>query len=332
MGTCIDTFERKEVKYRLAASQSARVIAGLVGRLRPDAYGATRIDSVYWDTPKRDLIARSLEKPLYKEKLRMRTYRSLETADVAFIELKKKFKGIVYKRRVRMSFAGARAYLEGMPFEEAHRRFPAPVLAEEVRTSEAVSTQIAREIDGFRARHALLSSSMLISCERTAFAPIEGGGAEGVRITFDYGICAVDLRARTAAESAPCRSAHASNAPLLKPSADEGAFPLIGEGEAVMEVKCAGSYPLWLVRLLGSCRAYPSSFSKYGEAYRLCDTSLREPGPNGAAVALRVREQPVRRFRASENRAFADSVPIGAFAARPCDERVSPSIERSCCV
>lgn len=99
-----------------------------------------------------------------------------------------------------------------------------------------------------------------------------------------------------------------------------------------MEVKCAGSYPLWLVRLLGSCRAYPSSFSKYGEAYRLCDTSLREPGPNGAAVALRVREQPVRRFRASENRAFADSVPIGAFAARPCDERVSPSIERSCCV
>ncbi len=329
MGTCIDTFERKEVKYRLAASQSARVIAGLVGRLRPDAYGTTRIASVYWDTPNRDLIARSLEKPLYKEKLRVRTYGPPEAAGVAFVELKKKFKGIVYKRRVRMSFAGAQAYLDGLSFEEALRRFPAPVLAEELRTSEAVSTQIAHEIDGFRARHALLSPSMLISCERTAFAPVEGGGAEGVRITFDRGIRAVDLRLSRAAFASA--SAPSTALPFSGPVADAAAFPLVGDGEAVMEVKCAGSYPLWLVRLLGSCCAYPSSFSKYGEAYRLCDASLRAPDPDGAAVALRVREEAARRSCAPENRTLADPVPIGALVARPCDERVSPSIERSRC-
>ena len=38
-----------------------------------------------------------------------------------------------------------------------------------------------------------------------------------------------------------------------------------------MEVKVPGAYPLWLVRALDDCGAYPTSFSKYGEAYLACE-------------------------------------------------------------
>lgn len=72
MASFTDTFERKEVKYRLNAKQYREVLDALAGRMAADEYGRTRITSLYFDTPTRDLIARSLEKPLYKEKLRVR--------------------------------------------------------------------------------------------------------------------------------------------------------------------------------------------------------------------------------------------------------------------
>lgn len=74
MASFTDTFERKEVKYRLNAKQHREVLDALAGRMAADEYGRTRITSLYFDTPTRDLIARSLEKPLYKEKLRVRWY------------------------------------------------------------------------------------------------------------------------------------------------------------------------------------------------------------------------------------------------------------------
>ncbi len=98
MTTFTDVFERKEVKYRLDARQHRAMAATLRGRMAPDAFGRTRIVSRYFDTPERALIERSLDKPLYKEKLRLRSYGSSQADDRVFVEIKKKYKGIVYKR------------------------------------------------------------------------------------------------------------------------------------------------------------------------------------------------------------------------------------------
>mgnify|MGYP003099679690 CR=1 FL=1 len=74
MATFTDVFERKEVKYRLSARQAEEMRRALAGRLAPDEYGRTSVRSLYLDTPERALIERSLDKPLYKEKLRLRSY------------------------------------------------------------------------------------------------------------------------------------------------------------------------------------------------------------------------------------------------------------------
>lgn len=262
MATFTDVFERKEVKYRLSAHQGEEVRRALAGRLAPDEYGRTSVRSLYLDTPERALIERSLDKPLYKEKLRLRSYGAPTDDGLVFVEIKKKFKGIVYKRRVGCSYAAARAYLGGVPYEEACARFP---LADPVAAAESLaprSRQIASEIDRFRERHAPLVPSMLIRCERVAYAPVldalTGMPPADVpcdlRITFDELIAYRDLFAAAAPADGSTRTLTA----------------LLCADEAVMEVKSTGPFPLWLVRALDASHIYPTSFSKYGAAYRAC--------------------------------------------------------------
>lgn len=144
-----EAFERKEVKYRLDAAQRHAMLTAIERRMAVDDYGTTSIASRYFDTPDRALIERSLGKPLYKEKLRVRSYGIPGEDDQVFVELKKKYQGIVYKRRVGCSYAATRAYMGGMPYEQACREFPLPdpILAEASLSSR--SLQIAREIDAF---------------------------------------------------------------------------------------------------------------------------------------------------------------------------------------
>lgn len=246
MATAADTFERKEKKYLITVEQCAAIKAGLAAHMRLDDYGATRIDSLYMDTPDRALICRSLEKPLYKEKLRIRSYGPFSEAETVFVEIKKKYKGIVYKRRVRMSAEGARAYVRGLSYEEAQARFPieGSTLEKELAPGKV---QIAREIDAFFKRYDGLDSSMLISCMREAWCRIDPEDEDCVdRITFDEDICYVDLME----ESSVMRR------------------PVTAPDQVIMEIKCAGGYPVWLCDLLSSVGAYPRSFSKYGNAYK----------------------------------------------------------------
>lgn len=266
MATFTDTFERKEVKYRLNASQHRAVLDALAGRMAADEYGRTRITSLYLDTPHRDLIARSLEKPLYKEKLRVRWYGTPKSSDRVYVEVKKKYKGIVYKRRVGCSNAASQAYLVGrVPYEDACARFPLGDAAQQQESLTDHSLQIAREIDQFVARYRNLRPSMYIVCERTAYAPLPDGDADGLRITFDTGITYRDV----------LQAGDRTNSSY---------HPLLGLGEAIMEVKTAGAFPLWLVNVLSECESYPSSFSKYGAAYEACerrDTLRRDAAGSG---------------------------------------------------
>ncbi|WP_294421558.1 polyphosphate polymerase domain-containing protein [uncultured Senegalimassilia sp.] len=253
MASFTDTFERKEVKYRLNAKQHREVLDALAGRMAADEFGRTRITSLYFDTPTRDLIARSLEKPLYKEKLRVRWYGTPTSGERVYVEIKKKYDGIVYKRRVGCSLTAAYAYLMGrVPYENACVQNP---LADQLQQDEALtlhSIQIAREIDAFTARYRNLRPSMYIVCERTAYAPVPGADADGLRITFDSGVAYRDVLAG-------------------EREAGSAFHPLLGLGETIMEVKTSGSYPSWLVEVLSGCQAYPSSFSKYGAAYQECE-------------------------------------------------------------
>ncbi len=286
MATTGDTFERKEKKYLITAEQCAAIKAGLAAHMRLDDYGATRIDSLYLDTPDRSLICRSLEKPLYKEKLRIRSYGAFSEADTVFVEIKKKYKGIVYKRRVRMSSEGARAYVGGMTYEEAQRRFPVKGSTPE-RELAAGKMQISREIDAFFRRYEGLSSSMLISCLREAWCPVDPSDVDCVdRITFDVDISYIDLM----------EQASVMRRPVTAPD------------QVIMEIKCTGGYPIWLCDLLSSVGAYPRSFSKYGNAYK---RTLAERG----AVHVRKSESgKVSIYRiptAKERTAAADDMLLG---------------------
>lgn len=266
MASFTDTFERKEVKYRLNAKQHRYVLDALAGRMAEDEYGRSRITSLYFDTPTRDLIARSLEKPLYKEKLRVRWYGQPARAGRVYVEIKKKYDGIVYKRRVGCSQAAAMAYLTGgVPYENACAANPLSDQAQQEESLTLHSIQIAREIDAFVGRYRNLRPSMYIVCERTAFAPVPGGGAEGLRVTFDSGVAYRDAMAA---------GRHA----------DAQFHPLLGLGEVIMEVKTCGAFPSWLVEALNGCEAFPSSFSKYGAAYEAVE---RAAGVDRAAAVAR---------------------------------------------
>lgn len=306
MDAYVSTFKRIEKKYRLSAQQMEKLSIALAPYIEVDEYGVARIDSLYYDTPDRALIARSLEKPLYKEKLRVRAYGDMAAATCVFVEMKKKYDGVVYKRRVKVSRQAATAWLSGAcGYEEAVRAYPLhaamwggdgavfdgengvpagegpagempcakPVCAAALGASEPeelswANGQIAREIDAMVARCGGVEPSMLISCNRAAYRT-RHGVASDVRITFDNAIVYRDLRAGAGACG---QGASRPMTPLLRP------------GEMLMEVKCAGAMPLWLARALADAHAYPSSFSKYGNAYQHVMAAADANGAGRAAA------------------------------------------------
>ncbi|SFB70580.1 polyphosphate polymerase domain-containing protein [Butyrivibrio sp. YAB3001] len=161
-----DVFERIESKFLLDEIQYQELLKRLEGMAKIDSYGETSILNIYFDTPDFLLIKRSLDKPVYKEKLRLRTY-GVPTDDTnAFIEIKKKYKGVVYKRRISMTYEEAISYLT--------KGGTAPV-----------SSQISKEIDYFIQYYKKIRPAMAISYDRIAMAGIYD---PELRITFDSNI------------------------------------------------------------------------------------------------------------------------------------------------
>lgn len=158
-----DVFKRYEKKYLLEGPVYRALFEALRTEVRPDEYGETTIYNLYCDTPDRRLIRASLEKPVYKEKLRLRCYGMPRPEANAFLELKKKYKGVVYKRRVDMSLAQAEAYLN-------RKRCPPP------------PSQIQREIAWTLQYYPQLAPSMFLCYDRLAVCGLED---PNLRITFD---------------------------------------------------------------------------------------------------------------------------------------------------
>lgn len=166
MSGFLSTFKRVETKYLLDGYQYNELMKRLEDIARVDEYGKTSILNIYYDTPSWELIKTSLDKPVYKEKLRLRTYGIPEDDTNAFVEIKKKYDGIVYKRRMNMPYKKAFDYLLG-----------------ECKSGQ--DSQISREIDAFLDFYAQLEPAMAISYDRIA---LKGIYDPDLRITFDTNI------------------------------------------------------------------------------------------------------------------------------------------------
>lgn len=155
-------FQRYELKYRITREQMACIKAAMSAYMVPDEYGRSLIQSLYYDTPDHRLIRRSLEHPVYKEKLRLRSYGVAQKDSHVYLELKKKYQSVVYKRRMQLTQAQAETYLAGGACPAA--------------------SQIAREIDYALHFYPELAPKILIQCQREAFY---GKNDHEFRVTFD---------------------------------------------------------------------------------------------------------------------------------------------------
>ena len=104
-------FKRYELKYLLTQQQKQAVLSAMESHMALDRYGRTTIRNLYYDTDNYRLIRRSMEKPEYKEKLRLRSYSQVGSEDLVFVELKKKYQSVVYKRRISLPEHQAMAWM-----------------------------------------------------------------------------------------------------------------------------------------------------------------------------------------------------------------------------
>lgn len=165
----LSRFSRIELKYLLNQEQYSALIAAVKEHMKSDEYGESVIMNIYFDTPDFKLIRASIEKPAYKEKLRLRSYGKPNDDSVVFLELKKKYKKVVYKRRENAPLCKMQNYFDtgDLPFE----------------------SQIFKEIDYFFNFYKDLAPKMFISYLREAYFDKEN---PELRISFDTEITCRD--------------------------------------------------------------------------------------------------------------------------------------------
>ncbi len=221
-------FKRYEKKYMLNRRQQENLMNQIMPYIKEDKFGKYTICNIYYDTEDWELIRRSIQKPVYKEKLRVRSYGVPADDGKAFIEIKKKYKGIVYKRRITAEAKDVQEILTGAS-------------GVEIKKSDE---QIRNEIMWFQNFYRT-QPRIFIGYDRQAFAGIQDSG---LRITFD-----TNLRWRDEELDLRC--------------GDYGK-PVLQDEQVLMEIKMPGTCPLWLAHILNENRIYPTSFSKYGTCYK----------------------------------------------------------------
>ncbi len=159
----VTVMQRYEMKYLLSGVQTDYIRRALAGRMKIDEYGMSSIASLYYDTPDARLIRASLEKPAFKEKLRARSYGLATETSPVFLELKRKYDGVVYKRRVPSTVPGVAQFFAGADLTGG-------------------SEQIQKELAYFRDFYGTLIPACLIVYDRTAY--FEPGG--DLRLTIDH--------------------------------------------------------------------------------------------------------------------------------------------------
>ncbi len=229
-----NTFERMEKKVVVPTVLVPELQSRITPYMEPDAYNVGgkpyMICNLYFDDEADDIIRTSVEKPWYKEKLRLRAY-GVPTPDTkVFLEIKKKCNKVGTKRRVKFTLREANAYLEtgvhpeGLPY---------------------IDEQVLREIDYYRS-HEKVFPKIYVSYLRNAYF---GKEDPEFRVTFDSDI----LTRRYDLDLEKGRYGD----------------PVLSPGRTLMEVKFPGAVPLWFARVMSDCGLSFHTFSKVGTDFKL---------------------------------------------------------------
>ena len=228
----ITVFNRYEKKFVISDEVYRQIIERISEYMVPDSHskdgGIYSICNIYYDTEDDYLIRRSIDKPIYKEKIRLRSYGVPDLNSEAFIEIKKKFKGNVNKRRITLPLHEAMDYL--------NNDIKPP--------SIPCNSQIFREIEYMRQRYVLVPK-LYLSYDRRAYF---GKADKSLRITFDRNIT-------TRREDLNLQSGSYGQKILPK-------------NYWIMEIKVPEAIPMWLTNILSELKVYKTSFSKYGTEYK----------------------------------------------------------------
>lgn len=245
-------FKRYELKYMLTREQKDRVVRALQPYMSIDQYGKTTIRNIYFDTPDYILARHSIVKPDFKEKLRVRSYTQVSPDGKVFVELKRKFDHVVYKRRVAIAEKAAMEWTTG---------------AKAYGHQDGRTNQLCSEINYFLDYYKDLQPVMFLSYDREAYKMRPGLDDQDFRVTFDENVLCRDH------DMSLCSEAYGT--------------PILESGKVLMELKCSGGIPLWMVSILSEEKLYKTSFSKYGTAY----TQLVIPEMAEAAAASVLQRQ-----------------------------------------
>lgn len=228
----IEVFNRYEKKYLITEQQLPRVLDEVEKNMILDKNNINRktynICNLYYDTADDYLIRESLSKPIYKEKIRLRTYGTPKQEEKAFLEIKKKVNGLVNKRRTQIGLQDAYSFMK----------------KGELFFSEGMNLQVVKELE-YMIQHYDLLPKVMLAYDRIAYFEKDN---PDLRISFDTNI-------RTRREN-------------LKLEYGSYGEPLIKEGVWIMEIKTAKAMPLWLSNLLSKEEIKKVSFSKYGTEFK----------------------------------------------------------------
>ena len=230
----IATFKRYEKKYLITKEKLDKIMPTLLEYMELDPFciggKEYRIYSIYYDTPNHDVIRQNSSKPVYKEKMRIRSYYDrTDPEDKVFMELKKKSNGVGNKRRIKLKIKEIEPFVnEGIMPE----------------TKDYLSAQVAKELKYFLSKNKV-APALYVQYDRLA---LFGKEDKEFRMTFDR-----NLRTRR------------SNFALGESDEDELLLP---DDTYIMEIKILGSMPMWLTKLLSENNLFSRGFSKYGAVYK----------------------------------------------------------------
>lgn len=243
----IEVFNRYEHKYMLDEKTFLKVLDVMDEHMEPDAYNVNRkpytIANIYFDTPDNYLIRHSLEKPVYKEKLRLRAYGVPDENSKVYLEIKKKFRGLVNKRRTTLKLFEAYEFL---------KTGTAP------HSQDYMNSQVLRELEYFLKIYEL-SPKVYLAYDRIAYFEKEN---RDLRISFD-----MNIRSRRYD---------------VGPEKGDFGEKLLEDGLILMEIKTSLAKPMWLSNMLCELDIKRRSFSKYGTEYKkMLKTTVRKGKENG---------------------------------------------------
>ena len=229
-----NVIDRVEKKYIITKDNKIAFLKPIHQKMKKDGYHKSEVLNLYFDTDNYDFIIQSIDQPIFKEKLRARSYGGYNRV---FLEIKTKLRGqeynVGYKRRVMITHDDFDNLLNG-------RASLVELAQESIENQNDV--QIAREVDYLISRFSL-KPKILVMYNRESYK-----GDDGLRITFDE-----KLKYRT------------NNLSFNK--AKRGKIYFKDDHNIIMEVKAHGVLPLWLARTMSEQKVFPQQFSKVGKIY-----------------------------------------------------------------